>query len=391
MRFTTKFIEHLKPADKRYIRYEDNAHGRGSLGIRVTPSGTKSWVHMYYVNGKVRMSTLGRYPKMSVAEAHELFGRLARQVAEGGDPARDIVLDNHRRREAPRVEDLAIIYIEKWTKPRKRSWRQDQAMIQRDVLPVLGHLRVEDVRRRDVIALLDRVVDRGSAVQANRTLALVRKMFNFGISRDLVAHNPCLQIHKPVVETRRDRVLSEAELRTLLMKLPQCQMWRPTQLALKLLLLTAQRPGEVVGARWEEIDGSWWTIPGARAKNRLSHRVPLSPQALAVLAEARTFDRGAGAVFPSRITGDVMVHSVLSTALRRSRPTIGIAHFTAHDLRRTAASHMTSLGASRLVVSKILNQVESGVTAVYDRHSYDADKSEALRGWGEWVCSRLRD
>ena len=388
MRFTAKYIENLKPADKRFVKYEDNARGRGSLGIRVNPSGTKSWVHMYYVNGKVRMSTLGRYPRMSVAEAHEVYARLAREVAEGGDPSRDIVIENVRRREAPRVEDLAAIYIEKWAKPRKRSWKQDQSMIKRDVLPTIGHLRVEDVKRRDIIDLLDRVVARGAAIQANRVLALVRKMFNFGIGRDLVEHNPCAQVQKPARENRRERVLNDVELRILLAKIPECQMWRPTQLALLFLLLTAQRPGEVVGARWEEMDlaGGWWTIPGSRAKNRLSHRVPLSPQALALLEEARGFDRETGAVFPSRIGGGAMVHSVLSTALRRSRPVIGIAHFTAHDLRRTAASHMTSLGVSRLVVSKLLNHVESGVTAVYDRHSYDQEKRRGLELWGQRVA-----
>ena len=105
-----------------------------------------------------------------------------------------------------------------------------------------------------------------------------------------------------------------------------------------------------------------------------------------VLELAQAMDMGVGAMFPSRLNGGLMVFSALSTALRRSRPDIPVAPFTAHDLRRTAASHLTSLGVSRLVVSKILNHVESGVTAVYDRHSYDQEKREALGLWGRRVA-----
>lgn len=384
MRFTARHIENLKPAAKRYVEYEDNARGRGSLGIRVNPSGTKSWIHMYYLDGKVRMATLGRYPRMSVAEAHEAFAVAARVVAEGGDPARGIVIDNERRRRAPRVADLAELYIEKWAKPRKRSWQKDQSMLQRDVLPAIGHLRVEDVRRQHVIELLDAVVDRGAAVQSNRVLALVRKLFNFAVSRDLAEYNPCLAVAAPTRETPRDRVLGDDELRVLLVRLEHCQMWTPTLLALLLLLVTAQRPGEVIGATWDEVDleGGWWTLPSGRTKNRLSHRVPLSSQALRILGLARSHDLGQRAVFPSRRSGGVMVHTVLSTAIQRARPVIAIDHFTAHDLRRTAASHMASAGVGRLVIGKVLNHVESGVTAVYDRHGYDAEKREALEAWG---------
>lgn len=273
--------------------------------------------------------------------------------------------------------------MEKWAKA-----QQDQAMLNKHVLPAIGHMRVEDVRRRDVIDLLDKLVAAGSPIQANRVLALVRKMFNVGIGRDLVEFNPCQAVQRPGKERPKDRVLSDDEIKTLLSTVTECEMWTPTQPALLFLLVTAQRPGEVVSAEWSDMDleAGWWTIPSEKAKNRLSHRVPLSAQAMQVLELAKAHDLGHGAVFPSRRNGGVMVFSVLSTALRRSRPVIGIAHFTAHDLRRTAASHMTSLGVSRLVVSKVLNHVESGVTAVYDRHSYDREKIVALELWGGRVA-----
>ena len=268
MRFTHRYIESLQPKAKRYVEYEENARGNGSLGVRVSTKGTKSWVHMYYVDGKVRMSTLGRFPRMSVAEAHKAFADAALAVAEGGDPARAIVADNKRRREAPRVTDLADLYMEKWAKPRKKSWRKDEAMLAKHVLPAMGDRRVGDIRRRDIVDLLDGVVAAGAPIQANRVLALVRKMFNFALTRDLVEFNPCQAVPRPSKERRKDRMLNDEELRVLLGKVPELKMWTPTQLALLFLLLTAQRPGEVLAAEWVDIDleGRWWTIPAAKAK-----------------------------------------------------------------------------------------------------------------------------
>jgi integrase len=154
----------------------------------------------------------------------------------------------------------------------------------------------------------------------------------------------------------------------------------------RLRLLTAQRGGEVQGAAWSEIDlvGRWWTIPPERSKNGLAHRVPLSAPAVRILkslkAEAK---KDAIWVFPStRKTGPHILHA--QKAIERVVERSGV-EFRGHDLRRTAASLMVGSGVPRLVVSKILNHVESGVTAVYDRHSYDAEKRSALDFWGRHV------
>ena len=396
MRFTDAKLRNMKPRAKRYIVWEDNAHGGGTLGVRVSVKGTRSWLHMYDLQGKARMVTLGRYPKMSVAEAHEVFGKAARVVTEGGDPGADVVMDNVRRREAPTVASLATLYIDKWAKPNKRSWERDESMLKRDVLPAIGHVRLEDVRRRHVVAVLDRLQERGAHVQANRFRALLSKMFNFAVGRDLMEYNPCQGVARPSRETAKDRYLSEEEIRTFLAKLPECQMWEGTRLALRFLLTTAQRPGEVIGALWSEIDleARTWNLPGGRAKNRMAHRVPLSDQAIEILEAARRLGLEGDAVFPSPRTGKVMRNSVLSRAVGRARTVIGIEHFTAHDLRRTAATHMAEAGVSRLVIGKILNHKEAGVTQVYDRHGYDSEKRAALAGWGErlhllWIGDTL--
>ena len=222
-------------------------------------------------------------------------------------------------------------------------------------------------------------MDRGSPIMANRTKALVSKIYNFGIARGLVDHDPSHGIPQPAKARQRDRVLSEEEIR---------RLWRVlddqgTAMAasFKVRLLTAQRGVEVLTMRWADLDGDWWTIPGDVAKNGFSHRVPLSEPAQAVLAELRDAADGSNWVFPSpKVAGKPMAN--VQKAADRLVELAGV-EFVPHDLRRTAASHMTSMGIPRLVVSKILNHVEQGVTAVYDRHSYDEEKREALARWGD--------
>jgi integrase len=147
------------------------------------------------------------------------------------------------------------------------------------------------------------------------------------------------------------------------------------------MLLTAQRGGEVLGMRWAEVDFSdgCWTIPEERSKNGLSHRVPLSKPALALLEKERLLRGESSWVFPS--ASGLSPLAGIQKAIQRVRRRAGI-DLRGHDLRRTAASNMASMGIPRLVIARVLNHVETGVTAVYDRHSYDREKREALEAWG---------
>ena len=175
---------------------------------------------------------------------------------------------------------------------------------------------------------------------------------------------------------------------------PELAISPAIRVALKLQLATAQRKGEVIGAEWGEfdLDGRVWTIPAEKAKNGMPHRVPLSPLAIAVLDEVEAAaskrpepgrDSSPRWLFPSpRRTGKPITGPAVDHAMRDNRDMLGTGDATPHDLRRTAASHMTSIGVSRLVVGKLLNHGEPGVTAVYDRHSYDAEKRAALTAWG---------
>jgi integrase len=388
MKFTDKKIKSLKPKEKRYIVWEENAHGQGTLGLRVSPSGRKSWVIMFFFDDNPRMSTLKHpYPRTSVAEAHKIHAEYALALQRGEDPGAKAVAYRKAYRKSATVKDLAEIYIEKWAKPNKKSWRDDERRLEADVIPAWGRRKARNITKRDVIELLDEIVERGAPIAANRTLALVRKMFNFAVSRDIVPVNPCTSVPAPSKEHRRERVLDEAEIRQLLKKLPEARMAELSQLAIKLQLLTAQRCGEVLGAEWDDIslEFGWWTIPAEKSKNNLAHRVPLSSQARDVLQRVKVLNRGESHAFPSPRGDRPMTHTVLSRAVRRNSEVFGVDNWTPHDLRRTAASQITSMGFNRLVVSKILNHAERGVTAVYDRHSYDAEKREALEAWGSKI------
>jgi len=383
MRLTDPACTALRSRPKRYIEWDDNSRGLGTLGIRVTPAGRKSWVFMYKYRGRARMLTLGSFPRLSLASAHQAAGAAMTALERQEDPAVAEVSARREARRAPTVADLAREYLERWAKPHKRSWAEDERILNRDILPAWGHERARGITRRDVIALLDTILDRGAPIQANRTLALLSRMFRFAVERDLLAASPCFAVRAPSRESPRDRVLTEDEIRVFWRGLDQARMGQSLRLALRLQLVTAQRRGEIVNALWAEFDwaGGWWTIPKSRAKNGLAHRVPLTSLALELLTELKTLAGESPWVCPSPYGDKPITDRALTRALASAQAIFAIPHFTPHDLRRTAASLMSSLRIPRLVVGKILNHAEAGITAVYDRHTYDAEKRQALEVW----------
>jgi hypothetical protein len=150
MRFTDRFVATLKKPEERKIFWEDGDHGKGTLGLRLSPSGTKSWIYMYMDprTHRSRMATLGRYPEMSVTAAHEAHINSVKMVEQGLDPGKKIVDQKIEERAAPNIEDLAEEYIERWAKPHKKSWQEDARMIQRDVLPAWRGIKVKEITRR---------------------------------------------------------------------------------------------------------------------------------------------------------------------------------------------------------------------------------------------------
>jgi integrase len=394
MRFTDRSIAGLKAKKERYEVWED---GRTGLGVRVSAK-RKSWLYMYRFGGKARRMTLGTYPDTPLAKARVAHAKAKDLKDQGIDPGTVQAEQKEAERNAETVADLAAEYLEKWAKPRKRSAEEDERILNKDVLPAWGKKKAREVTRRDVIKLLDGIVDRGAPIQANRTLAVIRKMFNFGVGRDILDATPVAMVQAPAKECERDRVLSAEEVRTFWTGLDKAPMTKAVRTALRLELVTAQRKGEIAGARRNEfdLDKGVWEIPASRAKNGVAHVVPLSPLAIDLLREAMSLAGKAEWLFPSpRKDGPVRPRAV-NFALRRAMagsegkaPSIKLQDVTPHDLRRTAASGMTELGIDRLVVSKILNHVERHVTATYDRYSYFDQKRRALDAWAAHVDAIL--
>lgn len=372
IRITDRTIAGLKPSTGRQVDYFDRT--LPGFGVRVSPRGRKTFVVMYRtVERRFRRLTLGVYPALKLTKARELARGELRKAVDGRDPASERSVAVERTFDA-----LARLYLEQHAKRKKRSWRADARMIRRE-LAAWSTRPVTAIRRADVRDVLEAIVARRAPVLANRVLALVRKMLNFALDREWVEANVAAKMARPAAEQSRSRVLTEREVQAVWEHLDlagddSSSSGRQTRLAraaLKLRLITAQRGKEVLSMRWRDIDDAWWTIPPDVAKNKQAHRVFLASAALAVLEEIKPV-AGPDYVFAGA-RGTRQRRGVLSgVAVDDLRP---------HDFRRTAASMMAASGIPRLTISKVLNHVETGVTAIYDRHGYDPEKQAALTWW----------
>ena len=268
-------------------------------------------------------------------------------------------------------------------------------------LPIARRFLVaQDIDRADIIELLEKLAET-APVSANRTLACVRKMFKWAILVGILDknhHSPCRDIPRPSPESPRDRVLSEEEIRGVW---NACDVLDPLMAALfRLRLVTAQRGGEVASMEWSEVDleSGWWVIPATKAKNKTQHRVPLTAMAVRILESLKRRQqkleneakRDSKFVFFAPRAASKPHVAELQKAAQRLRAATAPDEdsepidFTPHDLRRTAASMMTSMQIPRSTVAKILNHTDPSVTATtYDKYSYDQEKRDALDAWAK--------
>ena len=374
-KLTDTRIKALRPRKSRYEVWD----GRG-FGVRVAPSGRKSFVFVYHFNGRPRRMTLGTYPALSLADANHALAWARKQLEKGIDPGELVVTERRAEREAETFKELVNLWIERWAKRYRKRWEEAKLTLEYDAIPAFGNRKVKDIKRKDIIHLLDKIMDRDAPTAANRNLQLLRQIFRFAIQRDMIGVSPCEAIDYPAREKPRDRVLDDAELKTFLGQLPEVGLSRTIQLVLLFCLVTGQRRGEVVNAQKTEFEDGWWTIPGERTKNGRDHRVPLSPLAKSLLTEIIERSGDSQWVFPGRGEGPLAANYVTARLWGRSDK-FDIPKFTTHDLRRTAASHMTALGHSQFNVGKVLNHTESSITAVYDHYAYDKEKRAALNAW----------
>lgn len=352
-----------------------DAKARG-LCLRVSV-GAKSWSFVYRAKGNARLRrlTIGDYPAWSLAAAREKALALRRMVQDGMDPAAEA----KTRAQALMVAGLIERFIERYAKAKLRSWKDYEAVLQRDVIPTLGHRPAAAVSRAEVADLLDKVAAR-APVLANRLQNTISSVFSWALSEGLVTANPVTGLRKRHQEVAKERVLSDEEI---------VAFWKATagiapayRDALRLALLTGQRPGECAGIRASELDlkEGIWTLPAARTKNKLEHAIPLVGEALEITRRLSEGARSDQLIVTPR--GKVLTAQNLAKAMEALRDGLFDEPVTAHDLRRTAATLMGRLEIDQMTIGRVLNHAsttKATVTgSVYDRHHYLPQKKRAL-------------
>jgi integrase len=201
---------------------------------------------MYRFEGRARRMTLGSIPKVGLGAARVAFAEAKHKLDHGEDPGAIASAEKKAERDASTIRQLVDEYLARSAKG-LRSGNEVRRILERNVLPVWGHKKVKAIKRRDVVLLLDPIIDRGAPIQANRVFAWTRRMFAFAISRDIIENNPCTGIEAPSREIERERVLSDGEIVALWHGLESDQVRSAMRIATRLILVTGQRPGEVAG------------------------------------------------------------------------------------------------------------------------------------------------
>jgi integrase len=404
--FTDRYLMNLKP---RRSRYEVLDPRRQGLTLRVTERGAKTFCFRYKRGGhavRVVIGPYGRPPLVTLQKAYEVHAELTKKVRAGEEVRSSGALGVRGRgaalppaEEVLTVGELAQEFAIRYLRVERKHPAEAERVIEANIVRYWRSRDARKITRRDGVLLLDKVVDRGRPVMANRVGALLTQMFRFAVTRGMLEASPFVALGKPGGSEKgrkRKRHLDDKEIRIFWKKLTRSRLNAEVRIALKLILVTAQRPGEVALAAWREFDleRRIWTIPPERAKNGVEHEVPLSDLALALIRHLRRRFGESPYLIPSRCwrakdDGPITVRA-LSQGIRDRRKHFGIPNFTPHDLRRTAASLMTASGIPRLHVEKVLNHTIDDVAEIYDRHDYSEEKRAALERLAERLHVILR-
>jgi len=376
------FVKGAKTNRQQAIFWDTEVKG---FGLRVTAGGAKTFIFQYGYHGRKRRGRIGGYRDWSVEAARREAKSLKKRVDRGEDPFGERAA--HRLAET--VSDLCDRY-EKEHLPKKREASQtdDKRMIERFIKPELGKEKIKDIRFADIDRLHARIGET-KPIMANRVLALLSKMFSLASGPwELREGNPCKGIQK-FPENRRERFLDHAEIQRVFKALNNAPKHnRQSANAIRLLILTGARRGEVLSATWDQFDleKGVWVKPSAHTKQKRTHRVPLNGAAVQLLknmqAEAAKKDRQSDYLFPSPTkTG---AQTELKKFWDKVRKDAKIPDVRIHDLRHTYASLLASQGQSLPVIGALLGHTQAQTTARY-AHLLDDPLREATEAAFEGI------
>jgi integrase len=372
VRLTDRFCAAAKSSAAQADYFDETVSG---LALRVTKLGTKAWTLHYSAAGGRKRLTIGRYPALSLSAARSSALEAKAAIADG----RPLQVG---------TGTLAAVWAEFYRRESAglRSADQRRQVIERHVLPTLGQRPIGEIKRSEIVGLLDRIEDGSGPVAAHVVLAYLSRLFNWHASRSDEFRSPIVRGMARInaKERERDRILADDELR---------QLWRSAPPFVRFLLLTAVRRNEAAGMQWSELSDSLWVIPAGRMKAKAEHVVPLSAAALSCMAEAQgpallnmrplaVNDRLAG---PFVFGGHKALGS-FSLLKRRLDETCPLPHWTLHDLRRTARSLMSRAGVIKDIGERCLAHAIGGVSGVYDRYAYLEEKRQAFEALAKMVA-----
>ncbi len=386
--FTDTALKKIKP-EAGLVELVDTS--RKGLRLRLYPTGKKVFVFRYRFNERSRILTIGEYsPNLSLEEANQRLSTAKLALKNKIDPGELKQQSLSGEKAKPLIPELVTEYLERHAKKKKKTWREDQRMLEKDVLPRWKYKKVADIDTRDIVNLLDKV-ERRSVSARNHLQTVLSRMFKFAVSnRHFIRQSPCIDIDR-VEEAPRDRHLKVHEIPIFWSKLKDATMSGYMKTALKLLLVTGQRRGELAHARWEHIDlkGAEWYMP--ETKNGTDHTVPLSVMAVELFKRLRKETRESAYALPSPhlqikssrmpIEDKPIAKRSLTRALAKNREHFGLDHFTVHDLRRTVVTRMSKLKIDQRTIDEVINHLPPKIVRTYDRHDYMEEKKEALEIW----------
>ncbi len=379
----------------------DRAVGDGLTFVATEASasiGKASWILRYRFAGRNKEKVIGRYPDISLKDARELARNNRAQIQQGVDVASEKRRKKLEAVDRHNVAGLGKLWMERHITPHYAHPEVVERVIRRHINPVIGKLPVEEVRPVHIDDVLTRIVMAGAPTVANDALRYLFRMFHFAVKRKWIETNPAYGFEisdAGGTETPRERWLNRQELAALAEAMRTTENFgRINELATWLLLALCVRKMELLSAKWTELDlevGIWYLHP-SRTKKKLSIEIPLAPQVVVWLNEVKVFASGSEYLFPARRLVrkkegkehrnrfDHISPDTLNVALKRLNLS-DIPHFTVHDMRRTARTHLASLGVDRFVAERALNHKVRGVEGTYDRHDYFEERKDALHRW----------